>query len=57
MMNGNVKPSGKIQKCRISRNKKRYWKKGARIQDVEDFLCEVQADAAESMSEISSDFR
>lgn len=56
-MNGNVKPSGKIQKCRISRNKKRYWKKGARIQDVEDFLCEVQADAAESMSEISSDFR
>ncbi|KAL3984915.1 Nop53 (60S ribosomal biogenesis) family protein [Acanthocheilonema viteae] len=41
-MNDNVRPSGKVQRCRISRNKKRYWKKGIQIQDVEDSLCEVQ---------------
>ncbi|VDK81890.1 unnamed protein product [Litomosoides sigmodontis] len=43
-MSDNAKQSGKVRKCRISRNKKRYWKKGVQIQDVEDFLCEIQAD-------------
>lgn len=54
MMNDNVKPSGKIRKCRISRNKKRYWKKGAQIQDVEDFLCKLRADDVKGISEISN---
>lgn len=56
MMNDDLKPSGKIRKCRISRNKKRYWKKGTQIQDAEDFLCEVQVDAVKSTSKISSNF-
>uniref|UniRef100_A0A0R3S0L5 Ribosome biogenesis protein NOP53 n=1 Tax=Elaeophora elaphi TaxID=1147741 RepID=A0A0R3S0L5_9BILA len=55
MMSDNVKPSGKVHKCRISRNKKRYWKKGTQIQDAEDFLCEVQFDAVKGVQKPSDD--
>ncbi|CAG9534413.1 unnamed protein product [Cercopithifilaria johnstoni] len=50
-MNGNVNPSGKVRRCRISRNKKRYWKKGTEIQDAEDFLCGIQSDAIKEVEE------
>ncbi|KAK6108272.1 Nop53 (60S ribosomal biogenesis) family protein [Brugia pahangi] len=55
MVNDDVKYSGKVRKCRISRNKKRYWKKGTQIQDTEDFLCEVQADAVKDVKNQSDD--
>ncbi|EJW89084.1 hypothetical protein WUBG_00006 [Wuchereria bancrofti] len=55
MVNGDVKHSGKMRNCRISRNKKRYWKKGTQIQDAEGFLCEVQADAVKGVKNQSDD--
>uniref|UniRef100_A0A915PVF2 Ribosome biogenesis protein NOP53 n=1 Tax=Setaria digitata TaxID=48799 RepID=A0A915PVF2_9BILA len=50
MTESNVNPSGRLRKCRISRGKKRYWKKGAKVHDVEDFLHEVQVDSVEGVS-------
>ncbi|EJD76498.1 hypothetical protein LOAG_16570 [Loa loa] len=55
MMDDNVKISGKVRRCRISRNKKRYWKKGTQIQDAEDFLCKVQVDAVKDAEKQSED--
>ncbi|VDO25739.1 unnamed protein product [Onchocerca flexuosa] len=44
MIKTDVKPSEKVRRCRISRNKKRHWKKGTKIQEAEDFLSKMKAD-------------
>lgn len=54
MVNDDANPSTKVRRCRISRNKKRYWKKSAKIQDVEDFFCDVSVDAVKGMFKSSN---
>lgn len=56
MIKTDVKPSEKVRKCRISRNKKRHWKKGTKIEDAEDFLSKAKVDAGEGMSKIFINF-
>ncbi|VDK81729.1 unnamed protein product [Onchocerca ochengi] len=49
MIKTDVKPSEKVRKCRISRNKKRHWKKGTKIEDAEDFLSKAKVDAGDAI--------
>ncbi|MCP9262711.1 hypothetical protein DINM_006065 [Dirofilaria immitis] len=50
MIKADANLSDKVQRCRISRNKKRYWRKGVEIQDAEDFLSKFTIGDNENVS-------